>query len=105
MTFGKYQKEVDEWIKQHTVGYWSPHEILTRLAEEVGELAKEINHKFGLKKKKPGEGESSIEDECGDVIFTIVCLLNSQKLNLDRAFKTAMSKCYGRDKDRFKRID
>ena len=37
----KIQKQVDEWVKQLKIGYFKPLEILARLTEEVGELARE----------------------------------------------------------------
>ena len=46
------QKQVDEWAKQFKIPYWKPHEILARLTEETGELAREINHIYGPKKKE-----------------------------------------------------
>ena len=92
------QKQVDRWVEQYKIGYWKPHEILTRLAEEVGELAREINHEFGPKKKKKDEKESEIENEIGDIIFTL-------DLDMERGFKHTMDKCYGRDKDRFEKKD
>ena len=49
------QKQVDEWAKQFKFPYWKPHEILARLTEETGELAREINHIYGPKKKKSTE--------------------------------------------------
>ena len=39
-----HQKQVDEWVKQYKVGYFKPLEILARLTEETGELAREINY-------------------------------------------------------------
>ena len=104
-TLEECQKEVNDWVGQRTPAYWNPHQIYTRLGSEVGELGKEINHEFGPHKKKPDEKPSSIEEESGDIIFTIICLLNSRGLSLDRAFEIAMSKCYGRDKDRFQLLD
>ncbi len=97
------QKEVDEWVQNVKIGYWSPHEILARLAEEVGELAREINHIYGPKKKKSTEDTKDLNDEIADIIFTVVCLANSLNLDLDEGFKNAMDKCYGRDKDRFEK--
>jgi len=51
MSLKKIQKDVDGWIRQYKVGYFKPHENLARLIEEVGEVAREINHRFGQKKK------------------------------------------------------
>lgn len=98
----KAQKQVDAWVNQYAIGYFKPLEILARLVEEVGELARELNHHFGPKKKKASEEAKEIADEMADIIFTIICLANSLNIDLDKAFKTTMDKCYGRDKDRYK---
>ncbi|EJD97458.1 MazG family protein [Staphylococcus epidermidis NIHLM053] len=46
------QQEVDDYISQFKTGYFSPLANLARMTEEVGELAREINHHFGEKKRK-----------------------------------------------------
>jgi len=99
------QKQVDDWVSQYKIGYWEPHEILARLTEEVGELAREVNHIFGPKKKKDGEDPNEMADEMADVLFTIICFANSQNIDLDEAFKKTMDKCYGRDANRFEKKD
>jgi len=98
-----YQKQVDDWVKQYKIGYWKPLEIMARLTEETGELAREINHRFGPKKKKDSEDKKELEDEIADIIFTLSCMANSLDLDIDRGFQSAMDKCYGRDKDRFEK--
>jgi NTP pyrophosphatase (non-canonical NTP hydrolase) len=103
MTFRKAQKEVHQWASQYEVPYWKPHEILARLTEEIGELAREINHRYGPKKKKATEDARELADEVGDVLFTLLCLSNSQEIDLDAVFKRVMAKCYGRDAERFKK--
>src|SRR3989344_6957180 len=95
----KIQKQVDKWVKQHKIGYFKPLEIFARLAEEVGELARELNHTFGPKKKKAGEKDKEIEDEISDIIFTLACLANSLGIDLDKSFQKVMRKIYKRDKD------
>lgn len=97
------QKEVDEWVQQHKIGYFKPLEIIARLAEEVGELAREINHNFGPKKKKDTEDTKEIEGEIADIIFTLTCLSNSLDLDMDRGFKSVMDKIKTRDKDRWEK--
>jgi len=97
------QKQVDEWTKHYKVQYWQPLEIMTRLTEEVGELAREINHRYGPKKKKEEEDNKEIGDEIADVIYTLVCMANSLKIDLDDSFKKMMDKLYSRDKDRFEK--
>jgi len=71
--------------------------------EETGELAREVNHVHGPKKKKSFEEEKEIGIEIADIIFTLCCLANSQGIDLDKEFAKVMDKCYGRDKERFER--
>jgi len=97
------QKQVDEWVQEHKIGYWQPHEILARLTEEVGELAREINHLYGPKKKKENENTKELSDELGDIMFTVCCLANSKEINLDESFQRAMNKCYERDNNRYEK--
>ena|SRR3989344_6473184 len=99
----KFQKQVDDWASQYKIGYWKPLEILARLTEEVGELARELNHRFGPKKKKIGEKNNDLGDEIADVIFTLACLANSQNIELDKHLKRVIDKCYGRDKNRWEK--
>lgn len=98
-----WQRRVDRWARRYDVPYWTPHEIFTRLTEEVGEVAREINHQFGPKKRKKTEKPGNLTEEIGDCLFTLVCLANSRKLSINKAFAHAMKKCYGRDKMRFSR--
>src|SRR5260221_6394510 len=97
------QKQVDDWVAQYKIGYFKPLEILARLTEEVGELAREINHRFGPKKRKPTEKSPELGDEIADIIFTLACLANSLNIDLDQHFKRVMDKYYGRDKDRWEK--
>jgi NTP pyrophosphatase (non-canonical NTP hydrolase) len=60
-TLQDIQQEVDQYISQFKEGYFSPMTMLARMTEEVGELAREVNHQFGEKPKKPDEAENSIE--------------------------------------------
>ncbi len=99
----KIQKKVDGWIKQYKEGYFKPMEIMVRLTEEVGELAREINHRYGPKKKKATEEKKEIGEEMADVIFTIACLANSLKIDLDKSFESVMKKLAQRDDKRWER--
>lgn len=105
MSLKDNQMQVDQWASQFTVPYWQPHEILARLIEEVGELAREINTLYGPKKKKPTEEIKELGDEMADIIFTIVCLANSKGINLDESFQHVIDKCYGRDNNRYEKKD
>ena len=99
------QKEVDEYIGQFNAGYFSPLGQLARLTEEVGELAREINHSYGEKQKKASEEDKALEEELGDVLFVIISLANSLDIDLSEAFKLTMNKFIERDHFRFERED
>ena len=47
MTLKAVQKQVDDWVMQYKIEYFKPLETLARLTEESGELARELNHRFG----------------------------------------------------------
>ena len=103
MSLKKIQEDVDQWAKRFEPPYWQPLEIMARLTEETGELAREVNHRWGPKKKKSTEEKKELEDEVGDIIFTLCCLANSQGIDLDKSWERVMDKCWGRDKDRYEK--
>ncbi len=97
-TLGDVQQEIDHLIKQewHS-NYWTPLSSLARLTEEVGELAREINHRYGEKPKKASEGAGNIAVEMGDILFILASLANSIGVDLDAAFEEVMAKYQQRD--------
>jgi NTP pyrophosphatase (non-canonical NTP hydrolase) len=103
MSFREAQAAVDRWIGQFEEGYFSPLTNLARLTEETGELAREINHRFGQKTKKPGEPDGDIAMELADILFVVICLANSQKIDLDDAFAAMLAKVTARDAGRWTR--
>lgn len=103
MPIKDYQKRLDEWAQQFDNPYWKPHEILARLTEETGELAREINHIYGPKKKKAEEETKDLGNEMADIIVTLMCLANSQKIDLDEAMERVFDKIDKRDTNRFKK--
>ena len=52
MSLSEAQARVHAWISRFEEGYFHPLTNMARLTEEVGELAREINHRFGEKTKK-----------------------------------------------------
>jgi NTP pyrophosphatase (non-canonical NTP hydrolase) len=98
------QKEVDAYISQFKEGYFSPLAMLARLTEELGELAREVNHYFGEKPKKPTEKEKTIEEELGDLLFVLICFANSMDISLTDAHNIVMEKFNTRDRNRWTRI-
>ncbi len=97
------QKQIDDVLQSYEKPYWTPLSIVARLTEEVGEVARVINHKYGDKPKKPSEGDGDLEDELADVIWTVICLANQQGIDLDKGLQRALDKLLIRDKDRFKK--
>ncbi|WLD91806.1 nucleotide pyrophosphohydrolase [Alkalihalobacillus sp. AL-G] len=104
-TMKDMQKEVDDHISQFKEGYFSPLAMMARMTEELGELAREVNHHYGEKPKKSTEDESSMEAELGDLLFVIICFANSLHIDLDEALELVMKKFNTRDKDRWTRIE
>jgi len=101
MALKEIQKRIDDWAKKCDPPYWKPLEIMTRLTEEVGELARELNHIYGPKKKKPEEETKEIADEIGDIIMTLICLANSHNIVLDETMENILEKLENRDTARF----
>ncbi|MFE8695680.1 nucleotide pyrophosphohydrolase [Cytobacillus sp. FJAT-53684] len=104
-TMKELQAEVDTYIGQFKEGYFSPLAMLARMTEELGELAREINHQYGEKPKKSSETEKAIEQEMGDMLFVLICLANSLNIDLEEAHNRVMNKFNTRDKDRWTRVE
>lgn len=98
------QEEVDRYISQFKEGYFQPLTMLARMSEEVGELAREVNHRFGEKPKKPGEADNSIEMELGDILFITICFANSLGIDLTAAHDQVMHKFQTRDANRWTKV-
>mgnify|MGYP003562334830 FL=1 len=92
---------MDAWISQYEAGYFHPLTNICRLSEEVGELAREVNHRFGQKTKKPDEAEGDMAMEMADIIFVLVCMANREGIDLQQAFDGMMDKVERRDADRW----
>lgn len=105
MTLALVQKRVDDYISRFKEGYFSPLALIARLAEELGELSREINHSYGEKPKKKDEPKGDIALELGDLLFVIACLANRLEIDLDAAFDAVMTKFATRDKDRWTRLE
>ncbi|WP_100407233.1 nucleotide pyrophosphohydrolase [Bacillus solitudinis] len=104
-TMKNMQIEVDQYIGQFKVGYFSPLAMLARMTEEVGELAREVNHYYGEKPKKSNEEAQTMEQEMGDILFVLICFANSLDIDLEEAFNLVMHKFETRDKNRWTRIE
>jgi NTP pyrophosphatase (non-canonical NTP hydrolase) len=101
MSLTDAQRRVDAWISEFEEGYFHPLTNLARLAEEVGELAREINHRFGQKTKKPEEPDGDIGMEMADILFVLICMANREGIDLQEAFDRMMDKVTARDDARW----
>ncbi len=101
MTLAEAQRAVDAWIGQFEEGYWPPLANLARLVEEVGELARELNHRHGPKRKRTDEPDQDLALEMGDVLFVLIALANEQKIDLTAAFERVLEKYRVRDASRW----
>jgi NTP pyrophosphatase (non-canonical NTP hydrolase) len=101
MSIQDAQARVDAWISQFEEGYFHPLTNLARLTEEVGELAREINHRFGQKTKKPEEAEGDLPMEMADILFVLICMANREGIDLQEAFERMMEKVEARDEHRW----
>ena len=70
---------------------------MARLTEEIGELAREVNHYHGEKPKKTSEKTHTVEEELGDILFVLACFANSLDIDLSESFHMAISKIETRD--------
>lgn len=104
-TLREWQNMVDEWVQTDGGGYWAPMSNLARVAEEVGELARILNHLYGEKPKKPTEEAQDLGIEICDIIFALICLANREGIDLEESFEKMMTKYRIRDRDRYVKKD
>jgi len=102
MDLREAQALVDDWIGRFEEGYWPPLANLARLTEEVGELARLMNHRFGPKKKRPDEPAQDLALELADVLFVLLVIANQQEIDLDPALERTLEKYRSRDSERWK---
>jgi len=104
MSFKKIQEDVERWVNQYKIKYFPPLSIGLEIASEVGELARELENRYGPRVKKSEDDVADIEDEIGDILFNLTCLANSHNIDLDLVWEKKMNKQYGRDKDRYEKV-
>ncbi len=101
MSLAPHQARVHAWISRFEEGYFDPLTNMARLSEEVGELAREVNHRFGQKIKKRDEPEGDLAMEMADILFVLICMANREGIDLDQAFDRMMLKVEHRDTARW----
>ena len=101
MSLSESQQRVHQWISQYEEGYFHPLTNLARLTEEVGELARELNHRFGQKTKKADEPPADLAMELADILFVLICIANREGIDLQQAFDRMLEKVETRDAQRW----
>lgn len=99
MEIKEAQQQVDRWIKEYGVRYFSELTNMACLTEEVGELARIISRTYGDQSFKPGE-TPNLADEMADILWVLICLANQTGVDLTEAFEENMKKKTKRDKTR-----
>lgn len=100
MDISEAQQQVDQWIKQYGVRYFSELTNLAILTEEVGELARIIARKYGDQSFKESDKDVDIADEMADILWVLICLANQTGVDLNDAFLKNIEKKTKRDKTR-----
>lgn len=103
-SLSELQKQIDDILSQYEKPYWEPLSILAHLTEEVGEVARIINHKYGDKPKKAADADDDLEDELADVLWSVICLANREGVSLEKGIERSIHKLEVRDKGRFKKV-
>jgi NTP pyrophosphatase (non-canonical NTP hydrolase) len=94
------QNLVDHWIREHG-GYWAPLSMICAIMEELGEVAREVNSLEGYKPKKSNELNSDLGEELADLLFSIICIANHYKVDLEKELSKIIDKYSKRDSNRF----
>jgi NTP pyrophosphatase (non-canonical NTP hydrolase) len=99
MTIKEAQQQVDLWIHEYGVRYFSELTNMAVLTEEVGELARVIARQYGDQSFKPGE-QPNLGEEMADVLWVLICLANQTGIDLTEELKKSFEKKTNRDKER-----
>lgn len=101
MRLGELQTTVDRWIRAND-DYWDQFQILARLTEELGEVAAALQRREGL---RPRKVEVDLEDEIGDLLFTLAAFANVTGIDLDRSITKTIEKYDVRDSEDWQAIN
>jgi NTP pyrophosphatase (non-canonical NTP hydrolase) len=102
MTLKEAQSQVDTWIKNVGVRYFTELTNTAILMEEVGEVARIMARTYGDQSFKKADLAKDLGDEMADVLFVLICLANQTGIDLTDAFAKNMEKKTIRDALRHK---
>lgn len=96
MSIKKAQEQVDKWVHEYGVRYFSELTNMACLTEEVGELARVMARTYGDQSFKEGES-NNIGEEMADVLWVLICLANQTGIDLTEELKKSFDKKTKRD--------
>ncbi len=95
MQLNELAMKVNDFI-QTQGGYWEPAWMLAAITEELGELSRSLqvfhNIRGNSTSHESSETFSSVEEECGDIFFALLCLTNSLDINLEKTLSNTLKK-------------
>ncbi len=103
MTIKEAQQQVDQWIKEYGVRYFSELTNMTVLTEEVGELARIMARRYGEQSWKSSDprgednGRSAMGEEMADILWVLLCLANQTDVDLTEELQKSIEKKTQRD--------
>lgn len=105
LTLSEAQKQVDAWIKNYGVRYFSELTNMAILTEEVGEVARIMARTYGEQSHKKKDKSKELAEELADVLFVLICIANQTGIDLTQAFIRNLEKKTKRDHKRHKAND
>lgn len=73
------------------------------LTYTIGQVAREISHMYGPKKKKDSEERATLKQRLDEAFIAVNQVAESYQVNLDEAFEKHMDKLYNRDNSRWEK--
>lgn len=102
ITIENLQRTVDKWISHIGNGYFSPLTNMAILAEETGEVARQMSRIYGDQSFKAGEAPN-LADELADVVWVVAAIANQTGVNLSEALRRNIEKKTARDRNRHRK--
>lgn len=96
------QHIVDRWITTIGNGYFSPLTNMAVLAEETGEVARQMSRLYGDQSFKEGEAPN-LADELADVMWVVAAIANQTGVDLTEALRLNIEKKTARDRFRHRK--
>ncbi|MFX0171641.1 MAG: MazG nucleotide pyrophosphohydrolase domain-containing protein [Candidatus Hodarchaeota archaeon] len=95
MQLQKLTNQVDRFIQKQG-GYWDIPWLLAAILEELGELSRVLQIFSGIRETNVSNHEESvkelIEEESGDLFFSLICLTNFIGIDLEVALLRTLNK-------------